>query len=447
MKLSLKDIREIKSIEGINNRKDKLQDNIIQAWGENNRKGLVSGFTGFGKSYLVTKAIKLINTTNPEYVIHIIAPTTKLVDDFNKNINKYNLQNTTVHTIHSYSKYIKENGSRNTDVLIIDEAHTCANVNSEFFSEVLPNTNYKNILCLSATFEDNHLKYFNNLGLDIISDIPIEDGLRMNLIPDYITYCIGVNLTEEEKIQYIKFQKQYDNYLNYFKQYDFDNPIGAITAVIAKKGKLIKYQGVQGNSEFHAKRIAEYLKVSHGTVIGIALKWIALTSQRARFLNNSENLVKGSSIILSRIQEKTIVFCSGKDSIKYIQNKLPLSTPYHSGLSDKTNIKNLDEFENGNKLYLLTAKKLDQGYNLENLRLGLQFGYTSKKLQFIQRRGRIGRFDPNNPEKVSVLICVYVKDFIHDGVVIKSQQLKWLKSALIGSNYVEWIENLEDIKI
>lgn len=443
-KLSKDEIKEIKNIDGINNRKNFIQDIIIKEWSKTG-KGLIQSYTGSGKSVLITKIILALHN-KPDFDFIIVVPTTKLKEDFESIVLKYQLKNVFVTTIQSLSKRVKNGESISTKLFIIDEAHWCANSNSEFFSEILPSVNYKYVICTSATYEKNHLEYFKNLGLEIVFDLPHETGYSLQLLPDYITYCLGVNLTNSEKIEYIKLQKEYDNLLNFFARYDVNSPIGCISAV-AKGKELVKYGGEYITGVDHAKRVGEALEVKPGVVIGLAMKWFGITSKRASLLNSCEELVNTSIDILKGVDEKIIVFAAGKESANYVAEKIG-GLPYHSGLTNTKNKKNLISFESGENNYLITAKKLDQGYDLRELRLGLQFAYTSKKLQFKQRKGRVSRFDPNNPEKISVFICLYVKDFTDfNGNTVYSQQLKWLKSALYGQQFVEWIKDKSEIII
>lgn len=440
-KLTRAEITQVNNIPEVNDKKNYIQDLILQEWNKTG-KGLIQCYTGFGKGHLIRKLIHAIHKKNPKFNFTVVVPTTNLKDDF----ESQNFPNTTVTTIHSFSRKIKLGTIPKMDVIIVDEAHTCANENSEFFSEVLPKTDYTHIFCTSATYEDNHLKYYKELGLEIIFDIPVEDGYKLKLVPEYVTYCLGVKLTPEEQRKYVVIQNEYDYYISLFSRYDIRNPTGALQAVL--KGKsTVKYDGYTCTGEEHAVRIGQVLEKDKGAVIGNAMKWMGTTSKRASFLSSSENLVKGTLYILKRIKEKTIVFCGDKKCIKYLCDNLPGALPYHSGLTAKQNKENLRKFESGEALFLLTLKKLDAGYNLEDLRIGLQNGYTSKKLQFTQRSGRIKRYDKNNPNKVSVFICLYVDDFMYDGKLIKSQQKKWLQNSLKGRSFVEWIDNVDEIII
>ena len=446
-KLSKIEINEINKISDVNKKKDLLQSIIISEWNKT-KKGLISAFTGMGKSICILKIIQQFNIDFPNEDVIIISPFTKLRDDFQDKISKFGLKNTKSVTLQSYSAEIKRGEIKTTSLLIVDESHTCANIESEFFSKVLPKTNYKYIACFSATYEDNHLRYYSELGLELLFDITVEQGFTLKMVPDSITYCLGVKLTPEEEIQYLKIQSEYDGYISYFSQFDPNNPIGLIRALSQSKNKKIHYQGFDCTSKDHSIRIGNQFDVNPGSLIGTSMKWMGCTSRRASFLNNSKNLIAAAIYILKKIDEKVLVFCSGKENIKYMMSQLPKSVGYYSGMTEKQLKESLNKFENEDYLYMLSVRKLDLGYDKADLRIGLQYNYSSKKVQFIQRSGRFKRFDPKNPSKYSVFIALYIDDFIDkNGKLILSPQKKWLKSSLRNRNFIEWLSHPDEIKI
>ena len=103
-KLSKDEIKEIKNIDGVNNKKDFLQSIIIKEWSKTGR-GLIQLYTGSGKSILVTKIILGLHN-KPDFDFLIVVPTTNLKDDFEDKVLKYSLKNVTVTTIQSLSKKI-----------------------------------------------------------------------------------------------------------------------------------------------------------------------------------------------------------------------------------------------------------------------------------------------------------------------------------------------------
>ena len=56
------------------------------------------------------------------------------------------------------------------------------------------------------------------------------------------------------------------------------------------------------------------------------------------------------------------------------------------------------------------------------------------------------RIDPNNLEKEAIFINVYVNSFVKEGVNYNSQDEQWLKSSLKDLKFIEYIDNINEIK-
>lgn len=446
MNLTNEEIKYINNLKFINLKKNYIQKKIVTEWEKNNYKGVFTGYTGMGKSWTISLAIKHINEKFPEYNVIILSPTNHLEENFNNLISQFNLKNTTSSTIQSFIKKTKEGLVTDYEVIIVDECHWISSDTSQFFSKILPNTEYKAFLGCTATLEKSNREYYSNLNIPLFFEIDGSTGYKLGLVPDISILCIGVNFTESEKKEYIKISKEYDNIISFFSQFDVSKTVQCIFSVVQKKGVKINYNGVYTTSDEHAKVISEALDVPKYTVIGLGMKWMGIVNKRTQLLNNAINLFKGASHILNNIiTESCLVFCPSIENAGDLSEVVPNSVEYHSKISTKKRQKNIEKFEKGEVRNLLTIKALDQGYNLENLRYGLQYSYTSKKLQFTQRSGRLWRFDKNNPDKESFFICLYIDDFMWEDKLIASQQKKWLQNSLKSQSFVEWIE-FKDLK-
>lgn len=441
MKLTNEEIKYINNLKFINLKKNFIQNKIIQEWKKNDYKGVFTAYTGMGKSRVISSSIKLINKEFPEYNIIILSPTNKLEQDFNNLISEFNLKNTTSSTIQSFIKKTKEGVVTDYEAIFIDECHWTSNDTSMFFSKILPNTEFKMFMGCTATLEKSNRDYYSNLNIPLFFEVDGSDGYRMGLVPDISIFCVGVNFTEEEKKEYVKLQKEYDNLISFFSQYDVSKPVQCIFSVVQKKGVKINYNGSYTTSDEHAKVISEALDVPKYTIIGLGMKWMGIVNKRATLLNNATNLFKGAVYILNNIiPDNCLVFCPTIENAGDLSEVVPNSLEYHSKISKKKREQNIKKFENKEVKNLLTIKALDQGYNLENLRYGLQYSYTSKKLQFVQRAGRLWRFDKNNPDKQSFFVCLYIDDFKWEDKLITSQQKVWLRNSMKNQSFVEWTD-------
>lgn len=446
-KLSLQEIEEIKSIEGINNRKDHLQNIVIKEWFKSPR-GCLEAFTAFGKTHSTLKIIKILNQQQPTSTICIIVPSIDLKNDFVKSINSYQLKNVEVHVVNSFSmKIVKENLHLKYDLLVVDELHTLCNENSTYFSEIIPRVEYKYFIGLSATLEDSHKSYLSKYNLDIFFSISNEDGYRCNLIPDYQIYNIPVQFNLEEKKKYIKIQKEYNTIVNQFSVANLERPLDAINACLGSSKKRKKYKGVDAYPKEHAEEIAQLMDRDVGAVMFRAMQWQMLVGKRRTLLNNCIASIQMAMNVATIINKPAIIVCASIDVINIVLQYLPNSLPFHSKLPAKERNKNKDAFTKGEIKYLLVVKGLKMGYNKDDLEIMVRQGFTSKALDLIQFRGRLLRTDKNNSNKSVVLVHVYVDDFEYDGIKYKSQQRVWLQNALQGMSFVEWVDNINQIEI
>jgi superfamily II DNA or RNA helicase len=236
-KLTQQEIAECNRIEGVNSRKDYLQNLVIKDWFKK-PNGVFIGFTSVGKSYCIAKVIKILNQQKPEATTCIIVPASDLKDDFEKTVKMFDLKNVDVFVINSFSmNLVKNNETKFYDLLVADELHTLCRESSEYFSQVIPRVGRKYFFGVSATLEKEHLEYLERFNLPTFFEIPIEDGFRANVVPEYKIYNIGVDLNDGEKRRYQEIQKRYNSLVSYFTQVNVSKPIDAIQIALSPKSK------------------------------------------------------------------------------------------------------------------------------------------------------------------------------------------------------------------
>jgi len=79
------------------------------------------------------------------------------------------------------------------------------------------------------------------------------------------------------------------------------------------------------------------------------------------------------------------------------------------------NTKNREEilkrFEKGEIKIILAIKILDQGINIPKLNSCILAANTGNVTQFIQRRGRLLRIDPDNPDKIAKIYDLFIPKY------------------------------------
>ena len=450
--LTNREVDDINKISNLNSRKDAIQNLVITEWINGGGNGIFTGFTSIGKSFTICKIIKITNK-DPDKTICVIVPTTDLKTDLLKDINTFGLKNVEVYVVNSLANaLVKRDEPKYYDVVIADEIHSLCGANSVYFSEIIPRIKRKHFFGVSATLERDHVQYLNNLGLNIFFDVPLEDGYRTNVIPEYCIYNIPVELTDKEKEEYFLVQRDYQYVVDVFTKVNPYSPVTAIQTVLAKtpKGKprkKIRYDGTLGYAEDFIAKFAEKLGKSEGQIIGLANTWRNSMMKRRAILGNCENSILKTIEIANYIKEQAIIVCSKIDIATSIAKALPSASPYHSKLTPKQKTAVLAAFANGELNDVAVVNSLKMGYNNDKIRFLIRQGYTSKALDLTQFLGRLMRPDKDNPDKFSILINVYVNDFEWKGKMQMSQQKKWLVNALWGRNFVEWVDVVQQIKL
>ena len=446
-KLSRDEINEIKKISDVNKKKDVAQNIVLKDWVKI-KKGCLEAFTSYGKSYLLLKTVALFNKQKPDASILIIVPSLTLQDDILKDLKKQNLKADVFVVNTLANQLVKKEIVKEYTCVIADEVHRLCGESSVYFSQVLLYLQYEYFLGLSATLSESDKKYLNKHNLDIFFSISLEDGIKCSMVPEFSIWNIPVQMTEEEKKEYIKIQKQYNSIISQFSMHDLNNPTSAITACLGDKKTKVKYEGIVDYSEVHAERIGNSLNKTKGQTIGLALIWRNIQTQRRLFLNNCKNSIIMTYLLMNKIEGQILVFCSSIEICNLLHQKFSDSVVYHSKISKTKRDKNKEEFANKTKRIMLCVNSMKEGANFPSLRFIIRQGFTSQSRDTVQIGGRILRWDKNNPDKQSHLLHVYIEDFIdEEGIIQKSQNKKWLQSGLRGRAFVNWLENINELKI
>ena len=98
----------------------------------------------------------------------------------------------------------------------------------------------------------------------------------------------------------------------------------------------------------------------------------------------------------------------------------------------------INSIKKGTARVLCTAKSLDRGLDIEDLRFGLTTSGTQNPTQYKQRRGRTGRKEHNIFGDVPVLLV--------NLYVVGTQDEKWLRKRQENSKHeIVWVNSIEDI--
>lgn len=108
---------------------------------------------------------------------------------------------------------------------------------------------------------------------------------------------------------------------------------------------------------------------------------------RTRIIRNAEKKIEKAKELCENANDRTIVFGENIEPINKLSMKLNRNhIVYHSKHRG-----NIDEFNEGHCNLLLTARALDEGYDISNANKAVMFNFNSSDMQHIQRNGRIAR--------------------------------------------------------
>ncbi|MFZ4648793.1 MAG: integrase repeat-containing protein [Patescibacteria group bacterium] len=109
-----------------------------------------------------------------------------------------------------------------------------------------------------------------------------------------------------------------------------------------------------------------------------------------------------AKIILSYNSRKTIIFCENIDHVENFAKYLPDSAVFHSRISDKHNKKILQSFRDGEKRFILSVNKFNEGIDVPEAEMIVFLRCTDSETIFRQQLGR-GLRKAEGKQKVVVL--------------------------------------------
>jgi len=353
------------------------QEEALNKWIENGRKGIIALPTGSGKTVIGIAAIAkvqertLIITYTKEQLnqwIEMILNYTNIprsmVSPFYSEEKK--LAPITVSTYQTAFRYIRELSFRYS-FLIVDEVH---HLPADKFRTIALGMYSPVRMGLSATVireDGRHVDLFPLMGGIVYYKTPQEMVDRGYLAP-YETFIIRVRLTDEERAKYERLKESYKN----------------ITKGIPFKEVLARAQ--KGNPV-----MARALKI-HNEMLQIYQK--AKEKEKAVINLVKKELEAGSKIL---------VFTQYVDQAEELGKML--GAKVLTGSTDsKERKKILEEFREAKSGVLVLTTVGDEGLDIPDVNVGIIVAGTGSRRQFVQRLGRLLRPRPGKVAKLYELV-------------------------------------------
>jgi len=356
------------------------------------------------------------------------------------------------------------------DLLIVDEIHKFTS--AKRLSIIRGNkVSYSMILGLTGTFPNKEEKIEINKHCPVIDSISDSEAISNGWISDFVEYNIPLELSEEDKFKYIKLTMPIKKMLSQFKntarlfqlspgEFMFKSDYDLIVACVSGKVHNGKYynasnirltlatikgwsKDIDTSSDYGRELDASW---NPNRLVDDAQVFINSIRSRSEIINNNPVKLKAVLDLFTHFTETTICFNESTDFADQIVNlvnykfKRPIAIAYHSNVKSqhlvnpetgtyytyksgpnhglpkvfgKDSIKNiaLEGVMSGKYLLLSTARALDEGLSLSNIKQVITTAGTTNPLQYKQRNARGRTVDIYDPDKVTRIFNLYFEDF------------------------------------
>ena len=457
-------------------------------WKRQKGRGTIEAATGFGKTVIALIIIAKVKLKKPEHLKHggkilIVVPTTNLKEQWIKILKNAGFySNIEVQVINTVS--LSDGFQRTVDLLIIDEVHMMA---ADKFRRVFTRVKYSWILGLTATMKRLDGKEIILKQVAPICDtISQKEAILKGWISDFIEFNLAVPITRFEAEAQATLNKSIRYYTSRFG--NFDNMLACMAVGNAKTYAQHLNQSQPPHEQYSAQDVIKW-----------AIQGIRLIHTRKNFLDNTEHKINAAVELVKEFNIRTIMFSQsttfanevakqlGKDAVLY-HTQIPSVTRNvikerefktikaaenfkmkQESLGYKTKLvrkkdtilikyivpkqisgkkqadENFQSFIQKKAKWIVSAKKLDQGFDDDSVELGVDSSRSENSTQHIQRTGRISRnFRLPNGE---LLPKIYVNLYVPNWSVPGSRDEQKLKACQIKNpDNVVWVDDLTELK-
>lgn len=431
--------------------------------------GILDWYTGVGKTYGAILCINRIERQkHPMYLVVVPSDALKKQWDYtlSKQLGKGIMARIVIKT---KQELVGGNILYKPDVLIVDEIHEYTEKSKGIIdgSIVQP----KALLGLTASADDDKFKTILAY-VPIVDKIGEQEAKEKGFIADFIEYNLSLSLSGEEQENYKLYTEEINKQLPKFKN-DIALAQRCINGGDDPKTKK-HYAGINwciGVSHSYGWRddlnynLSEHRAIielwTPNKVLGYAVKLLNAVQGRKALLQTCYSKYEATIDLLNKFDKvKTIVFSestSFADKLYDLTKEHHKVVKYHSNLktiiepSPKTgkpikigNIRQRKEaveaITKGKARVIFTAKSLDRGFDVNDLRMGITTSGTQKPTQYKQRGGRLKRKEVENifEDCTVLLINLYVKN---------TQDEKWLRNRQknVEHNIID-VDHIDDIE-
>jgi superfamily II DNA or RNA helicase len=466
----MKDRTEKQLEEIINWQQSKILHNA-----PNNGCGTLNWVTGVGKTFASCTIINKVLTKDTEGFALVLAPYDILVKQWTEEVKRLCYKVADRVKIMTVQYYVMNNLFLSPVLLVLDEL-------DEFYSEERikiinkKKCDYKFGLGLTATFEEKRKRHLEvEKYLPIVSIITEDEAIKNKWISNFVEYNLSVPFTEQEKEDYDKLSSAIA--VDRGKFYDFNHAVRVLTGDGGKSSPIqlaiawAKHMGWKPNMDLSITANKDINDLwNPKTVIGYANRLLENVRKRNNLLELAENkFIYALDVIRKYKDVKTITFSQSTifaDKLHYLINKefsvadllgektIEYAVLYHSNIETKVLINEktgkptkfgskrlkdlaINAIKTGVSRVIVTAKALDKGFDVKDIRLGIITSGSDSYNQHKQRGGRMKRIEDIPYEHPVLIINLYCEGSKEESSLISRQKK--------GTNKVTWIDSVEQI--
>lgn len=396
----------------VNQKRLARQNEIIQKWVANNRRGTVEAVTGFGKTFVALLILQDMNAKLAGGSAIVVVPTQNLRDQWQQQINELGIHNTSVTIINTAVQHYAA-----CDLLILDEIH---NYTSPVFKTIFTVVDYRHILGLTATLERDDPRYsVIEQFAPVIDTVSLPEAIRNNYVSEFQIFNLGLRMSEEEEKRYNEITSAYYKHFALFN----NRFSAAMKCMQDPVYRSVFTRNLSGWSE--------------NEVLNVARAWNRAMAARKKMLYNSPTKLAAAAALIDMFDVQTLTFGESVDfATQLTKVTQPWSEAYHSKIPKYKRADVLKRFADDkyDTRVINTARALDEGFDVKGVELAIICSGTSVSRQDLQRTGRAIRFVEN---KTGVIINLYLKD---------TQDEKWLRKRQRKSANIEWVHSLQEVR-
>jgi superfamily II DNA or RNA helicase len=451
--------------------KSNRQLEAITKWGLTG-KGTFHHVMQFGKTYETCVLINKVFGMHPNVTVGITMPSEWIKQNWINAVKDYiTAPHTNEITISSAAEILNSPIPLVFDLLVVDEIHKFT---SKERLKIISGerVHYKWNLGLTGTFPSGKdgielSKYF-----PVVDTITEQEALEHGWISNFVEYNLALKLTDADKDRYEQYSIPIRETLNCFRgsaklfgtifydKYNKPDDYKLIQACHSGKNIIVNGKNVYLQASIIRQQLANkkgwnkelpldnsYSKMLEDNWNPDVLEYrckqfIELVKARNEILINNDIKLKAAVDIYNKFRLPTIIFNESTefaDAIADTLNEYEIQAVcYHSNIESRYSINNdgtmlltasgkpkkigktllkreaLNGLTTGRYKCLSTARALDEGLSIPNLRVVITTAGTANPLQYAQRTARGKTVDIYDKNKVTRIVNLYFGNFVND---------------------------------